>query len=131
MAACATTDAPGGEPTQKLTIPFLSLSTSRTPSPEAERNRRRDLVAGLRSRREGMMGSLRRGSGGGGGGPDAAARAALLSGGAPSSSAPRETAETAGLDTAGLLDLQRQTMARQDVELEGLERTVASTKVRG
>jgi hypothetical protein len=102
---------------------------SRTHSPEAERNRRRDLVAGLRSRREGMLGSLRRGSAGGGGAD--AARAALLSGGAaPSSSAPRETAATAGLDTHGLLNLQRQTMARQDVELEGLERTVASTKVK-
>lgn len=41
---------------------------------------------------------------------------------------PRETTETAPLDSLQLLDVQRATMDRQDRDLEGLERTVQSTK---
>ena len=41
---------------------------------------------------------------------------------------PRETAETAPLDSVALLDVHRRAMERQDRELEGLERTVQSTK---
>ena len=47
------------------------------------------------------------------------------------SSAPaRETMSTAELDNRGLLQLQQDTMSRQDNELEELERSVNSTKVR-
>ena len=42
----------------------------------------------------------------------------------------RETMSTADLDNTGLLQLQQDTMARQDNELEDLERSVNSTKVR-
>ena len=41
----------------------------------------------------------------------------------------RETMSTADLDNTGLLQLQQDTMARQDNELEDLERSVNSTKV--
>lgn len=41
----------------------------------------------------------------------------------------RETMSTADLDNSGLLQLQQDTMARQDNELEDLERSVNSTKV--
>ena len=41
----------------------------------------------------------------------------------------RETMSTADLDNTGLLQLQQNTMARQDNELEDLERSVNSTKV--
>ena len=37
---------------------------------------------------------------------------------------------TADLDNSGLLQLQQDTMARQDNELEDLERSVNSTKVK-
>ena len=42
----------------------------------------------------------------------------------------RETMSTAELDNRGLLQLQQDTMSRQDNELEELERSVNSTKVR-
>ena len=41
----------------------------------------------------------------------------------------RETMSTADLDNRGLLQLQQDTMSRQDNELEELERSVNSTKV--
>ena len=43
----------------------------------------------------------------------------------------RETVSTADLDNTGLLQLQQDTMARQDNELEDLEHSVNSTKVTG
>ena len=43
----------------------------------------------------------------------------------------RETMSTADLDNTGLLQLQQDTMTRQDNELEDLERSVNSTKVTG
>ncbi|KAL6776159.1 SYP5 [Auxenochlorella protothecoides x Auxenochlorella symbiontica] len=94
---------------------------------ENERNRRRDQVAALRNKREGMLTSLRRDGG------HSAARAALLSSpAAPSGPAApgrgRESEATAPLTSAGLLELQRDVMSQQDRELEQLERGVASTK---
>ena len=43
----------------------------------------------------------------------------------------RETLRTADLDNRGILQLQEAAMAQQDAELEQLERSVTSTKVRG
>lgn len=56
-------------------------------------------------------------------------RAALMEEGRASAPA-RETMSTADLDNRGLLQLQQGTMSRQDNELEELERSVNSTKVR-
>ena len=47
-----------------------------------------------------------------------------------SSSRARETEQTADLDNRGLLQMQNRVMQSQDNELEELERTVASTRVR-
>ncbi len=60
-------------------------------------------------------------------------RAALLEPAAAvgGSSAPgRETLRTAELDNRGLVQLQQTVMREQDAELEELERSVTSTKVR-
>lgn len=97
-------------------------------SSEQEKFRRRDLLAALKNRREQIQASLRR--------ADAAAdREALLRpSGAPSSSMatgpapPRETPQTAPLSERGLLQLQQQVMRAQDLELDHIERAVASTK---
>ncbi len=43
----------------------------------------------------------------------------------------RETARTAELDNAGLVQLQRNTMREQDESLERLEQSVMGTRVRG
>eukprot|EP00887_Chlorella_sp_A99_P001901 scaffold18.g1901.t1 len=95
---------------------------------ENERNRRRDLVTALRSRREGMLAALKR---------DAAprgARSTLLGGGGGSASTSgaafqgRETDATAELSSQGLLQLQAETMQAQDQELEALECSVVGTK---
>ncbi|KAG2438077.1 hypothetical protein HXX76_005686 [Chlamydomonas incerta] len=89
---------------------------------EPEKNRRRDLIYDLRSRREGMQMSIKRSTG-------AADRDALFSGAGPSGPLPpRETEATAELDNRGLLGLQQAVMRRQDEELEAMEKTVASTK---
>jgi SYP5 family syntaxin len=88
---------------------------------ERERNRRRDLLAALRGRREQMLGALKREA--------PRPRADLLGGGDAAGGAPaRETDATAALDGGGLLSLQRQVMGEQDRELEALERGVATTK---
>lgn len=90
---------------------------------ENEKNRRRDMVSALRSRRESLLAGLKREGGG------ASAQRAVLLGSVDASSArPRESATTAPLDASGLISLQRQTMEAQDRELEHLERGVASTK---
>ena len=105
---------------------------------EAERHRRLDAVAALRARREALLLQLRRPPSNSSG---ASPSSSSLSQPAPNragvsqqqgqqhyNSRPRETAETAPLDSVALLDVQRRTMERQDRELEGLERTVQSTK---
>ena len=57
-----------------------------------------------------------------------ACRVALMEEGRASAPA-RETMSTAELDNKGLVQLQQDTMSRQDNELEELERSVNSTKV--
>ena len=60
-------------------------------------------------------------------------RAALLepaAAGGGSSAPGRETLRTAELDSRGLVQLQQTVMREQDAELEELERSVTSTKVR-
>lgn len=92
---------------------------------EQERFRRRDLLHALRNRREQIQSSLKRQQ-------TASDRDSLLGGGggASSSGAPRETEATAALDSRGLMQLQEQVMRQQDRELEQMEKTVSSTKVR-
>ncbi|PSC69786.1 Qc-snare Syn8 Syntaxin8-family [Micractinium conductrix] len=94
---------------------------------EAERNRRRDLLSELRSRRESMLAGLRREA-------PAAARGVLLGGATTGGSSGAlggsrgETDTTAELGNRGLLMLQSQVMQQQDDALEQLERSVHSTK---
>lgn len=97
---------------------------------ENERNRRRDLVAVLRSQREQMLASLKREA-------PRAARDTLLGGasaggggGAVAAAGPggRETEATAELGNRGLLAMQQQVMQQQDDALESLERSVVGTK---
>lgn len=97
-------------------------------STENERNRRRDLVAALRSRREQMLALLKREA-------PRVARDTLLGGassgvGGRAAAAPdgHETEATAELGNRGLLSMQQQVMQQQDEELESLERTVVGTK---
>lgn len=99
-------------------------------STENERNRRRDLVAVLRSQREQMLASLKREA-------PRAARDTLLGGasaggggGAVAAAGPggRETEATAELGNRGLLAMQQQVMQQQDDALESLERSVVGTK---
>ena len=94
---------------------------------EAERHRRLDAVAALRARREALLLQLRRpasDAGGNAGGGASSSQEQQQQG----QQRPRETAETAPLDSVALLDSQRQAMDRQDRELEGLEKTVRSTR---
>uniref|UniRef100_A0A061RCK1 Syntaxin 8 n=1 Tax=Tetraselmis sp. GSL018 TaxID=582737 RepID=A0A061RCK1_9CHLO len=88
---------------------------------ENEKNRRRDLLSVLKSRKEQMMGMLSR---------NQANRESLLekSGFAGSSSQPQETERTAELDNQGLLQLQQQVMQEQDSELDELSHSVQNTK---
>ncbi|KAL4445412.1 hypothetical protein ABPG77_011237 [Micractinium sp. CCAP 211/92] len=94
---------------------------------ENERNRRRDLVAALRSRREQMLTSLKREA-------PRAAHGTLLGGASASGTAAaggrggRETEATAELGNRGLLAMQQQVMQQQDEALESLERSVVGTK---
>lgn len=89
---------------------------------ENERNRRRDLLTALRSRREQMLQALKR--------DQRSARSTLLgdSGDGSGAGPARETDATAELDSHGLLSMQHQVMHQQDRELEQLERSVSSTK---
>lgn len=91
---------------------------------ETEKNRRRDLVTTLRARREQLQQSLKR--------SDAGNTRSQLFGGSNGAGrgATRETDATADLDTHGLLQLQRDAMQDQDQQLEELEKTVTSTRVR-
>ena len=90
---------------------------------ENEKNRRRDLLAALRSRREQMLQALKRDQTG-------ASRSALLGqpGGGDAQLMGRETDATAELDNHGLLSMQQQIMSQQDLELGQLERSVATSK---
>lgn len=92
---------------------------------EAERNRRRNLVTSLRTRKEQLQQQIKRGDGPGG------SRGALFSGSTGSANAggpAAETEATADRDNAGILKLQTDVMRHQDTELEALGKTVTSTR---
>ncbi|CAD7695524.1 unnamed protein product [Ostreobium quekettii] len=94
-------------------------SAGRVELTENERNRRRDLVMSLRSQRENLLQALKRES-------SRMDRNELMGG---SSGGPaRETEQTAGLDNAGLLQLQNQIIDQQDKELDQIEESVKGTK---
>lgn len=93
-------------------------------STENEKNRRRDLVSTLRTKRDQMLAQLKREQ-------PRAARDQLLGGsaaGGAGAGGGRETDTTAELGSQALLQLQNTTMQRQDQDLESLERTVVGTK---
>ena len=113
---------------------------------EGELRRRRDLVAAARVERDGLdklSSSLAVSNTGGGGrnhGVASASDKAALIGGGPS--APRaggrvlgaplpETERTRELDNEGVLQLQRDTMADQDAEVETLAQIVRRQKEMG
>jgi len=107
---------------------------------ENERNRRRDLVAALRNRREQMLQALKRSPPQ----PRGAARTDLLSTSTSTTTttgttnynynnnnnrgSSKETDLTAELDNTGLVSMQRQVMQQQDDNLGLLERSVQGTK---
>ena len=105
---------------------------------ENERNRRRDLVAALRNRREQMLQALKRSPPQ----PPGAARTDLLSTSTTTTTtgtsnynynnnnrgSSKETDVTAELDNTGLVSMQRQVMQQQDDNLDLLERSVQGTK---
>jgi SYP5 family syntaxin len=93
---------------------------------ESEKNRRRDMLHDLRSRREQMQYALKRSSG-------HSERDALFQGKPSGSNSgvsqqAKETEATAVLDTRGLLSLQQQIMKNQDMELEHMEKAIGNTK---
>ena len=87
-----------------------------------ERDRRRDMVARLKTHNTQLTELLSR--------KDAPARAAGgAAAGAPvADERPRETLETAERDELGLLVLQRDVIAAQDAQLDDLSRTVTSVR---
>lgn len=89
---------------------------------ENEKNRRRDLLAALRSRREQMLQALKRDQ------PHSSRSALLDMPGGAAQPIGRETDTTAELDNRGLVTMQRQVMEQQDSELDHLERSVITTK---
>lgn len=116
--------------TEAAVSPLFCITHGVPPRPcstENERNRRRDLVAALRSRREQMLTSLKREA-------PRAAHGTLLGGASASGTAAaggrggRETEATAELGNRGLLAMQQQVMQQQDEALESLERSVVGTK---
>ncbi|CAD7696508.1 unnamed protein product [Ostreobium quekettii] len=86
---------------------------------ENERNRRRDMIMSLRSQRENLLQSLKRES--------AKQDRNELLGGARQRPG-RETEQTAGLENAGLLQLQNQLIEQQDKDMAQIEEAVKGTK---
>eukprot|EP00210_Caulerpa_lentillifera_P000614 g594.t1 len=85
---------------------------------ENERNRRRDLIRTLESKRESLVQGM---------GRDGTNKSGLFSAG-DTSGPPRETEETARLDNQELLLMQNRIMKEQDQELEHIEKSVHSTR---
>jgi len=85
---------------------------------ENERNRRRDLIRTLESKRENLVQGMAR---------DNSDRAGLFGAG-QSKGPPKETEQTAGLDNQELLQLQDKIMQDQDEELVHMEKGVNATK---
>lgn len=125
--ACTSSDVhKRTDPNHNEHASFASPRTWQPCRSEQERFRRRDLLHVLKNRREQIQQSLKRQQ-------QHSERAALMagsSGASSSSGAAKETQATAQLDSRGLLQLQEQVMKQQDRELEQMEKTVVSTKVR-
>lgn len=85
-----------------------------------ERDRRRDMIARLRTHSAQLTDLLSR--------KDAPARALTGGAGAAAEERPRETLETAERDELGLLVLQRDVLAAQNTQLDDLSRTVTSVR---
>lgn len=88
-------------------------------STENERNRRRDLIRTLESRRESQIQGLAR---------EDPRRTGLFS--TEGTGPPKETEETARLDNHELLQMQDRIMKDQDQELQHIEKSVDTTKVK-
>ncbi|PRQ32010.1 putative target SNARE coiled-coil domain-containing protein [Rosa chinensis] len=94
----------------------LSTLPGKQPITAKEMNRRKDMVANLRSKVNQMSSTLTSNSGN---------RDSLLG---PEISKAEAMGRAAGLDNYGLVGLQRQVMKEQDEGLDKLEETVVSTK---
>ncbi|KAB2015525.1 hypothetical protein ES319_D08G032000v1 [Gossypium barbadense] len=94
---------------------LLSRPTGK-PLTEKEMNRRKDMVANLRSKVNQMASAFNM--------SNFANRDSLLG----PESKPYAMSRTVGLDNSGLVGLQRQIMKEQDEDLEKLEETIVSTK---
>ncbi|KAG4132468.1 hypothetical protein ERO13_D08G035000v2 [Gossypium hirsutum] len=94
---------------------LLSRPTGK-PLTEKEMNRRKDMVANLRSKVNQMASAFNM--------SNFANRDSLLG----PESKPDAMSRTVGLDNSGLVGLQRQIMKEQDEDLEKLEETIVSTK---
>ncbi|KAK4275390.1 hypothetical protein QN277_018482 [Acacia crassicarpa] len=96
---------------------LLSKLPGKQPISDKELNRRRDMIANLRSKVNQMASALNM--------SHFANRDSLLG---PDTKQPDAMSRTVGLDNSGLVGLQRQVMREQDEGLEKLEQTVTSTK---
>ncbi|KAK9938676.1 hypothetical protein M0R45_015399 [Rubus argutus] len=95
---------------------LLSKLPGKQPITDKEMNRRKDMIANLRSKVNQMSSALTSHSGN---------RDSLLG---PEINKADAMGRTVGLDNYGLVGLQRQVMKEQDEGLEKLEETVVSTK---
>lgn len=97
----------------------LQASLSKLPGKHTEKelNRRRDMVANMRSKVNQMASTLNM--------SNFATRDSLLG---PDTKQADAMSRIAGLDNSGIVGLQRQVMREQDEGLEKLEETVTSTK---
>ncbi|KAJ0477346.1 putative target SNARE coiled-coil domain-containing protein [Helianthus annuus] len=96
---------------------LLTKLPAKQPLTEKEMNRRRDMLANLRTKVTQMASALNMSSFGN--------RDSLLG---PDTKPADDMARISGLDNAGIVGLQRQVMREQDEGLEKLEQTVISTK---
>lgn len=96
---------------------LLSKIPGRLPLTEKEMNRRRDMVANLRSKANQMASKLNM--------SNFSNRDSLLG---PETKPVDAMTRATGLDNQGIVGLQRQVMREQDEDLEKLEETVISTK---
>ncbi|KAM0070734.1 putative target SNARE coiled-coil domain-containing protein [Helianthus debilis subsp. tardiflorus] len=96
---------------------LLTKLPAKQPLTEKEMNRRRDMLANLRTKVTQMASALNMSSFGN--------RDSLLG---PDTKPADDMAQISGLDNAGIVGLQRQVMREQDEGLEKLEQTVISTK---
>ncbi|CAI9760394.1 unnamed protein product [Fraxinus pennsylvanica] len=96
---------------------LLSKLPAKQPLTEREMNRRKDMIANLRSKVSQMASTMNM--------SNFANRDSLLE---PENKPVDTMSRTTGLDDSGFVDLQRQIMKEQDEALEKLEETIISTK---